>query len=73
MVNQQFNISDVDDKLVMLLLYCIENNINLFKYCGISSEKELIVTDELEIIVDRSKPLKIERGVDLCTRNTGVA
>ena len=36
MVNQQFNIADVDDKLVMLLLYCIENNINLFKYCGIS-------------------------------------
>ena len=45
MVNQQFNIADVDDKLVMLLLYCIENNINLFKYCGISSEKEIIVTD----------------------------
>ena len=50
MVNQQFKISDVDDKLVMLLLYCIENNINLFKYCGISSEKEIIVTDELEIL-----------------------
>lgn len=50
MTNQQFNLSDIDDKLIDLLLFCISNNINLFKYCGISSEKELIVTDELEII-----------------------
>lgn len=50
MVNQSFNLDNVDDKLVQLLLYCLENNINLFKYCGISSEKELIITDEMEIL-----------------------
>jgi hypothetical protein len=50
MINENFNLADVDDKLINLLLYCVDNNINLFKYCGISSEKELIITDELEIL-----------------------
>ncbi len=50
MTNENFNLADVDDKLIKLLLFCLDNNINLFKYCGISSEKELIITDELEIL-----------------------
>jgi len=50
MTNENFNLDNVDDKLIKLLLFCLDNNINLFKYCGISSEKELIITDELEIL-----------------------
>jgi hypothetical protein len=49
-MNEIFKIETTDNKLIKLLLFCIENNINLFKYCGISSEKELIITDELEIL-----------------------